>query len=79
MQFEDSGGEEIMANQVTALIKELLLLNRTERAAAINFPNAEQVEHRKHKRKIIRQELVQALFLHRLQREMLVMQNHIEQ
>ena len=79
MQFDDSGGEEIMANQVTALIKELLLLNRTERAAAINLPNAEQVDQRKFKRKTIRQELVQALFLHRLQREMLVMQNHIEQ
>jgi hypothetical protein len=41
------------ANQVTALIKELLIPNSTERAAATN--------------------------LQKLQREMLVMQNHIEQ
>jgi hypothetical protein len=67
------------ANQVTALIKELLILNRTEWAAATNPPNAEQLEERKCKRKKIRQELVRALSLHKLQREMLVMQNHIEQ
>jgi hypothetical protein len=68
-----------MANQVTALIKDLLLLNRTERAAATDAPNAEQLEQWKCKREKIRQELVQALFLHKVQREMLVMQNHIEQ
>jgi hypothetical protein len=67
------------ANQVTALIKELLILNRTEWAAATNPPNAEQLEQWKCNRKKIRQELVQALSLHKLQREMLVMQNHIEQ
>jgi hypothetical protein len=67
------------ANQVTALIKELLILNRTEWAGATNPPNAEQHEQWKCKRKKIRQELVQALSLHKLQREMLVMQNHIEQ
>ena len=67
------------ANQVTALIKELLILNRTEWAAATNPPNAEQLEQWKCNRKKIRQELVQALPLHKLQREMLVMQNHIEQ
>ena len=67
------------ANQVTALIKELLILNRTEWAAATNPPNAEQLEQWKCNRKKIRQELVQALSLHKLQREMLVMKNNIEQ
>ena len=67
------------SSQVTALIKELLILNRTERAAATSPPNAEQLEQWKCKRKKIRQELVQALFLHRLHRETLVVQNHIKQ
>lgn len=65
------------ANQVTSLIKELLMLNRTERTLAAYPSNPEQLEQRKCKR--IRQELVQALSLQKHQREMLVMQNHIEQ
>ena len=44
--------------QVTALIKELLSLNK---AIASTAPNAEEVTGRKSKRKKIRQELVQAL------------------
>jgi hypothetical protein len=67
------------ANRVTALIKELLILNRTVRAAAPPPPSTEQLEQWKCKRKKIRQELVQALSLQKLQREMLVVQNHIEQ
>ncbi len=67
------------ANRVTALIKELLILNGTLRAAAAHPPSPEQLEHWKCKRTKIRQQLVQALPLHKHQREMLVMQNHIEQ
>jgi hypothetical protein len=67
------------ANQVTALIKELLILNGTEWAAATNPPNAEQLEQWKCKRKRIRQELVQLLSLQKPQGEMLVVQNHIKQ
>lgn len=69
----------VSANQVTSLIKELLMLNRTERTLAAYPSNPEQLEQRKCKRKRIRQELVQALSLQKHQREMLVMQNHIEQ
>jgi hypothetical protein len=67
------------AHEVTALIKELLILNGTERAAATHPPNDEQLEQWKGKRKKFRQELVQLLSLQKLQREMLVMQNHIKQ
>jgi hypothetical protein len=45
--------------QVTALLKELLSLNKAEIASTA--PNAEEVTGRKSKRKKIRQELVQAL------------------
>ena len=69
----------VSANQVTSLIKELLMLNRTERTLAAYPSNPEQLEQRKCKRKRIRQALVQALSLQKHQREMLVMQNHIEQ
>ncbi len=67
------------SSQVIALIKDLLILNGAERAAAIDPPNAEQHEQWKCKRKKIRQELVQALSLHKRQQETLVMQNHIKQ
>lgn len=69
----------INADQVTSLIKELLILNRTEGTLAAYPSNSEQLEQRKCKRKRIRQELVQALSLQKRYREMLVMQNHIEQ
>ena len=69
----------VNANQVTSLIKELLILNRTERTLTAYPSNLEQLEQWKCKRKRIRQELVQALFLKTRQREMLVVQNHIEQ
>ena len=69
----------VSANQVTSLIKELLMLNRAERTLAAYPSNPEQLEQRKCKRKRIRQELVQALSLRKRYREMLVMQNHIEQ
>ena len=66
-------------NLVTALIKELLILKRTVRAAVLGPLSAEQLEEWKYKRKRIRQEIVQALSLEKLQREMLVVQNYIEQ
>ena len=69
----------VNANQVTSLIKELLILKRIERTLAGYLPDPEQVEQWKNKRKRIRQELVQALSLQKRQREMLVMQNHIKQ
>ena len=78
MQPDGEAGDGINANQVTSLIKELLILNRTESALAALPPNPEQLEQWQCKRKRIRQELVQALSLHKFQREMLVMQNHIE-
>jgi len=68
----------VNANQVTSLIKELLILNRMESALADLPPTPAQLEQWQCKRKRIRQELVQALSLHKFQREMLVMQNHIE-
>ena len=69
----------INANQVTSLIKELLILNRTERTLVAHPSDPEQLEQWKCQRKRIRQELVQALSLENLHREMLVVQNHIEQ
>ena len=68
----------VIANQVTSFIKELLILNRMESALAALSPTPEQLEQWQCRRKRIRQELVQALSLHKFQREMLVMQNHIE-
>jgi hypothetical protein len=68
----------VNANQVMSLIKELLILNRTESTLAALAPNPEQLEQWQCKRKRIRQELVQALPRHKFWREMLVMQNHIE-
>jgi len=68
----------VNASQVTSLIKELLILNRTGSALAALPPSPEQLEQWQCKRKRIRQELVHALSLHKFQWEMLVMQNHIE-
>jgi hypothetical protein len=55
----------VNANQVMSLIKELLILNRTESTLAALAPNPEQLEQWQYKRKRIRQELVQALSLHK--------------
>jgi hypothetical protein len=48
-------------DQVPALIKELLSLNRSERAPMAHPPSAEELEQRQSKRKRVRQELVLAL------------------
>jgi hypothetical protein len=68
----------VIANQVASLIKKLLILNRAERTLWAYPPNPEQLEQWKCKRKRIRQELVRALSFQKRQREVLVMQNHIE-
>jgi hypothetical protein len=47
--------------RVTALIKELLVLNRAE--STHDSPTAKEIEGRKSKRRRIRQELVQVLNL----------------
>jgi hypothetical protein len=52
------------SEQVAALIKELLILNRAESTPTINFPTRKEIEGRKAKRRRIRQELVQILHLH---------------
>ena len=52
------------SEHVTALIKELLMLNRIKSAPTIEFPVGEEVGERQAKRTRIRQELVQALDLH---------------
>jgi hypothetical protein len=52
------------SEQVTALIKELLILNRAESSPTIEPPTEKEIEGRKVKRRRIRQELVQALHLH---------------
>jgi len=49
--------------QVTALIKELLVLNRAESIPMLEPATLEEVEARKSIRKRIRQELAQALYL----------------
>ena len=53
------------SEQVTALIKELLVLNRAESKPATESPTGNEVEERKVQRKRIRQELVQVLSHHR--------------
>jgi hypothetical protein len=78
VQPDGEAGDGINANQVTSLIKELLILNRTESALAALPPTPEQLEQWQCKRKRIRQSMVQAPALHKFQREMLVMKNHIE-
>ncbi len=50
--------------RVTALIKELLALNRAESARTLEPRTVIELERRKSKRKRIRQELVQVLGLH---------------
>jgi hypothetical protein len=50
--------------QVAALIKELLILNRAESIPAVESPTENDIEGKKVKRIRIRQELVQALHLH---------------
>ena len=51
------------SEQVTALIKELLILKRAESTATIESPTEKEIEGRKFKRRRIRQELVQVLHL----------------
>jgi hypothetical protein len=51
-------------DQVTALIRELLILNRAESAPAVAPLTIEEMKGRKSKRMRIRQELVQALDAH---------------
>jgi hypothetical protein len=50
--------------RVTALIKELLILNRAESNRMLEPPTVKEVEERASKRKTIRQELVQVIYLH---------------
>jgi hypothetical protein len=50
--------------QVTALIRELLILNRTESAPAVAPLTIKEMKGRRSQRKKIRQELVQALDAH---------------
>jgi hypothetical protein len=51
------------SERVTALIKELLILNRAEGTSPLESPTEQEIEGRKSKRKKIRQELVQVLSL----------------
>lgn len=67
------------ASRVTALIKELLILNRAERVPLADLAGAEQLEDWKSERLRIRQELVQVVSGRGLPRELLVMQNYIKQ
>jgi hypothetical protein len=48
-------------SEVTALVKELLILNRAESTATVELQSVKEVEGRKSKRKRLRQELVQVL------------------
>jgi hypothetical protein len=51
------------SEQVTALIKELLVMNRAESTPTIEFQTVKEIEGRKVRRRRIRQELVQVLDL----------------
>jgi len=51
------------SEQVTTLVKELLILNRAESTPAIESPTESEIEGRKVKRRRVMQELVQALHL----------------
>jgi hypothetical protein len=51
------------SERVTALIKELLILNRAEDTSTLESPTAQEIEGRKSKRRRIRQDLVQVLNL----------------
>jgi hypothetical protein len=48
-------------SDVTALVKELLILNRAESTATVELQSVKEVEGRKSKRKRLSQELVQVL------------------
>jgi hypothetical protein len=50
-------------SEVTALIKELIILNRAETTPMIESQTEREIEGRKAKRRRIRQELVQVLHL----------------
>jgi hypothetical protein len=49
-------------SEVTALVKELLIMNRAESTATVESQSVNEVEGRKSKRKRLRQELVQVLY-----------------
>lgn len=49
------------SERVTALIKELLILNRAEGTSPLESPTAKEIEGRKSKRSRIRQKLVEVL------------------
>ena len=49
------------SDQVTALIKELLILNRAENSPPLRHQTAKDIEQQHFKRKSIRQALVQVL------------------
>jgi hypothetical protein len=51
------------SDQVVALVKELLVLNRTESFFELTGSTVKQVEKRRAIRKRLRQELVQVLYL----------------
>jgi hypothetical protein len=51
------------SGQVVALIKELLVLNRTENVFELVGSTVKQIEERRAIRKRLRQELVQVLYL----------------
>ena len=51
------------SEQVTALIKELLILNRADSTPSNESPTENEIEGRKSKRTRVRRELVQALHL----------------
>jgi len=51
------------SEQVKALIKKLLILNRTETSPIVEPPTEKEIEGKKANRRRIRQELVQALRL----------------
>jgi hypothetical protein len=67
------------AGHVAVLIRELLILNRAERAPAPDAPSTEQLGQWKSDRKRIRQELVQVLPRRGLRPGRLVMENDIQQ
>jgi hypothetical protein len=51
------------SERVTALIKELLILNRAEDTSTLESPTAQEIEGRKSNRRRIRQDLVQVINL----------------
>jgi len=67
------------ASHVTVLIKELLILNRAERASVLGAPSTQQLGQWKSARKRIRQELVQVLSGRGIRPGLLVVENDIQQ